>query len=259
MFFSFPLFQLLIFLVSSLSCFANNEVNIPPSTVDNDCYDFKFSNLNLHFSLINNKIIGSNKMHFDASCFIDTIFVDLFENLNVDSVLFNNHPVTFFRKKNSICIIKNILQKQSFTIEVFFNGAPNHAKNPPWDGGVVIDKDNNNLSWLGMACQKESGAIWFPSKHDLSDEPDSMRIRFNVPKPYSAISNGKLISINEDPEFHNRQIFEWFVNYPINNYNVTFNIADYKNFKDTLLGSKGVLELDYYVLPDNFFFSTRAF
>ncbi len=41
------------------------------------------------------------------------------------------------------------------------------------------------------------------------------------------------------------------VNNPINNYNVTINIADYANFKDTLLGLEGLLLLDYYVLKEH--------
>ena len=81
-----------------------------------------------------------------------------------------------------------------------------------------------------MACQKESGAIWFPSKHDLSDEPDSMRIKVAARYPLKIISNGDLRS---DTSVWNQyfnswmNVSEWFVSYPINNYNVTLNIGDY--------------------------------
>jgi aminopeptidase N len=46
--------------------------------------------------------------------------------------------------------------------------------------------------------------------------------------------------------------FEWFVSYPINNYNITLNIADYANFKDVYTAGDGEkLDLDYYVLKPN--------
>tara|TARA_B100001250_G_scaffold29687_1_gene24427 strand:- start:861 stop:2480 length:1620 start_codon:yes stop_codon:yes gene_type:complete len=259
MIFQFRLFIFLIYLILFFSCYSNKEDQSASKIDIYNCYDFKFSNLNLNFTLHNNTIEGSNKMYFDATCFLDTIYIDLVEDLYVDSVLFNNLQIEFYREKNKIFIIKDVFKPSSFTIEVFYNGAPILAQNPPWSGGIVIDKDKDNLPWIGMACQKESGAIWFPSKHDLSDEPDSMRINLSVPEPFSAISNGTLINVKEDPSNHHHHIFEWFVQNPINNYNVTFNIANYTNFKDTLIGAEGTLGIDYYVLPDHVILAKEHF
>jgi len=190
-------------------------------------------------------------MYFDATCFLDTIILDLYDYLHVDSVLFNNQIIDFYRDSHRIFIIKDVMNKSAFNIEVFYSGSLILAKNPPWNGGLVVNQDKNGSPWIGMACQKESGAIWFPSKHDLSDEPDSMRIHFSVPEPYSAISNGELISVQQDQIDPGNFIYEWSVQNPINNYNVTFNIAEYVNFKDTLIGSEGNLAIDYYVLSDH--------
>src|SRR5699024_1934220 len=38
----------------------------------------------------------------------------------------------------------------------------------------------------------------------------------------------------------------------INNYDVALNIGNYVHFKDTLQGEKGILSLNYYVLPKQF-------
>ena len=242
---------LLIPIILFFSCFQKAQVEFLPQGIMNTCYDFKFAHLNLNFNLSYTEIKGSNTMYFDAICSVDSIVVDLFENFHVDSVLLNDHPISFFRKKNEILIIKDLDKESSFVIEVFYSGFPTIAKNPPWSGGIVLSKDHQNLDWLGVACQKESGAIWFPSKHDLSDEPDSMRISLSVPMPYLAISNGTLMSVQRDKNYYSNNIFEWFVANPINNYNVTFNIAKYENFRDTLMGCDGYLQLDYYVLRDN--------
>jgi aminopeptidase N len=46
--------------------------------------------------------------------------------------------------------------------------------------------------------------------------------------------------------------YDWFVSYPINNYNVTLNIADYERFSDSYIAQDGdKLALSYYVLRYN--------
>ena len=42
--------------------------------------------------------------------------------------------------------------------------------------------------------------------------------------------------------------YEWFVSYPINNYNVTLNVANYSGFEDILIRNEDTLDLSYYVL-----------
>ena len=45
--------------------------------------------------------------------------------------------------------------------------------------------------------------------------------------------------------------FTWFVDYPINNYNVTFYVGKYASFSDTLIQGNDSLRLDYNVLTYN--------
>ena len=45
--------------------------------------------------------------------------------------------------------------------------------------------------------------------------------------------------------------YEWFVSYPINNYNVTLNVANYSGFEDILIRNEDTLDLSYYVLKKN--------
>src|SRR5690606_16201518 len=79
-----------------------------------------------------------------------------------------------------------------------------------------------------------------------SDEPDSMKIWITVPSAYSEISNGRLIRKTPMPNDQTR--YEWFVSYPINNYNVTFNIGKYAHFQERYI-SEDTLTIDYYVMP----------
>jgi aminopeptidase N len=69
------------------------------------------------------------------------------------------------------------------------------------------------------------------------------------------ISNGKKKS---DKIFFSEKLqskankSSWFVSYPINNYNVTLCIGDYKYFNDIHINNYDTLELDYYVLKYNY-------
>jgi len=231
------------------SCFQKQDNTMFSYSHVMDCYDFKYSYLDLDFSLLDKKIKGHNRMCFDSKCFLDVIYIDLFSNLHVDSVFVDGCEVSFSREDNQLLIEHDIRKGNKFFVDIFYQGNPVSSKNPPWDGGFVWTKDNNNLDWVGVACQKDGGRLWWPVKNDLADEPDSMRINISVEKPYLAISNGQLIDIKEDN--NNKRHFEWLVTNPINNYNVTVNIANYKNFKDTLQGVAGILALDYYVLAYN--------
>jgi len=213
-----------------------------------DCYDFTYSHLTLEFLLLEKKITGSNKLFFQKKCLSDSLFIDLSSNFAVDSVCYHGDKINFNRKLNQISISDNYFKQDSFSIEVFYTGIPNSAINPPWEGGFVWDKDDNNLDWVGVACQREGGGVWWPTINHLADEVDSIRMSFSIEKPYDIISNGQLVGIQE---YEDKRIFNWFVQNPINNYNVTINIGDYLNFKDTIIGLNGLLDLDYYVLPYN--------
>ena len=76
-----------------------------------------------------------------------------------------------------------------------------------------------------------------------------MSINIEVPEKYMAISNGILRNTQSVDKSFKR--YEWFVSYPINNYNVTFYMGKYARFYDTLLLDKDTLLMKYYVLPVN--------
>jgi aminopeptidase N len=76
-----------------------------------------------------------------------------------------------------------------------------------------------------------------------------MQISLAVPKGYQAVSNGDLMHVEAAGKKYDR--FTWFVDYPINNYNVTFYVGKYTAFSDTLITGNDTLKLDYNVLNYN--------
>jgi aminopeptidase N len=129
---------------------------------------------------------------------------------------------------------------------VIYGGTPPEAKRPPWDGGIVWKEDERGLPFLGVACEGFGASSWWPLKDHLSDEPDSMSIALIVPDYLMAVSNGNLRSRRKLAGNFNR--WEWFVNYPINSYGVTFYVGDYVHFSQPYENGESKFSLDYYVL-----------
>ncbi len=235
-------FFVFFFLVFSLSFSQTNKI------------DVSFYNLDLDFDVENKSIKGSNTIFFNVLESIDTLKLNLFQNFIVDSILFSDNTVDFKHINNDILIfLTDSLDLGNYNIEVFYKGKPNIAKNAPWEGGFVWDRDSSGNHWVGVACQGDGASIWWPNNDVLYDKADSIRVSAIVPKNLEVVSNGNLI-FSKDTTINNleKKYFVWKNSHPINNYNVSVNIADYKHFSDTLLGIDGLLDIDYYVLKENY-------
>jgi aminopeptidase N len=178
--------------------------------------------------------------------------IDLQPPLSIDRVRQGGEELTFSKRGRNAYIIqtkKNQLQDATDSIEVFYSGHPIIAKNPPWEGGFQFTKDRSNNWFIATSCQGLGASAWWPNKDHSYDEPDSMMISVTVPEPLTDVSNGRLRKVVANPD--STRTFDWFVSNPINNYGVNVNAATYTHFADTLIGEKGLLTLDFYVLPYN--------
>ncbi len=215
------------------------------------CYDV------LHYDLYVNVVIdkkfieGKNIITYKVVNDFNRLQVDLFENMNIESIIQNGKLLKYTREGNAIFVdfpqkqAKNTIQK----MEIKYNGFPRPAVRAPWDGGFSWKKDRKGKDWVGLSCEGLGASVWFPNKDHLSDEPDSVRIVAEVPKGLTCVSNGNL---KEKKEKENTTVFDWRVSYPINNYNITLNIGEYVQFSEEYTAQDGEkMPLDYYVLPEN--------
>ena len=72
-----------------------------------------------------------------------------------------------------------------------------------------------------------------------------MRISIAIPNNLVDVSNGKFMGKADLGDGYTR--WDWLVQYPINNYDVSLNIGKYEHFADRL----GDLALDFYALPED--------
>jgi aminopeptidase N len=258
MFKKYTLTVVLLFLISSVSfsqspgALYSRADSLRGTLTDlRSSYDIQYYHLNIRLDIENKFISGSNLFKFRATSDLNRIQFDLFANLKIEKILFHGQELSFKREFNAVFIdfpgtIKKDIQDE-FT--VFYSGNPTVAIRPPWEGGFTFSKDKQGKPWVGVSCQGFGASSWWPNKDHQSDEVDSMMISITVPKGLMDVSNGRLRSIQNIDSDHTQ--YNWFVSYPINNYNVSLNVGDYVHFKDAYAGENGNLTLDYYVLKEN--------
>lgn len=214
-------------------------------------YDVTFYHLDVAIDLDKRSVQGRSLIRFSARQPIARMQVDLYANMAIDSIVFRHQALRYSREFNAIFIDypETIPVGTEAEVTIYYNGVPKTPdRSIPMDGGVLWDKDSLGNMWAQVVCQGSGASLWWPNKDHQSDEPDSMKIWITVPAPYTEISNGRLQRTTPLPG--NRMRYEWYVSYPINNYNVTFNIGQYAHFEDRYI-SDDTLTLDYYVMSYN--------
>jgi aminopeptidase N len=214
--------------------------------------DITFYDLDVVFDTVQKTISGQNSIYFKTTSSTQIVQLDLDEKLSITSVKYKKKDVIYSREYNTIYIDLPALLDSGKTgkIDIAYSGKPQIAKRAPWDGGFVWSRNKEGDLWLAVACEGLGASSWWPCEDHLSDEPDSMQIKLTVPKGLTAVSNGNLRK--EESVSDKMDRFTWFVSYPVNTYNVTFNIGKYVHWSDTLTYADGEkLPLDYYVMPYN--------
>jgi len=218
-------------------------------------FDVTYYELHLEVNPEDRTIAGHVDMDYHVVQPTNRLQIDLFRNLTIDSILQDGRRLTFDREEDAVFVrlprLVNPSTVQTHRMSIYYGGEPVAAKNAPWDGGFVWALDHKDRTWVGVACEGTGASLWWPNKDHLSDEPDSMLVSVTVPKRLFVAGNGNL---REEVELDNRyqKRYDWFVSYPINNYNISLGIGSYVHFDSTYVAFDGEeLALDYYVLDYN--------
>lgn len=259
------LLQSLFYLFFSFHLFAIGDKDVPNNfsrcdtlrgslRPERTCYDVTYYNLQVAIDTNSKSIAGLNKIHYKVMERFKLMQIDLFSNMQIDSVLQDKNKLQFTRECDAVFIeFPEILTQQkeeNKSIEVYYHGVPTIAKKAPWDGGFTWTHDKKGLPFIASSVQGIGASLWYPCKDYLGDEPDSVRIQITCPQNLSAISNGQLEGVIEND--NGTHTWKWLVSYPINNYNLALNIGNYVHFSDEFVYRDGEkLALNYYVLKYN--------
>ena len=210
-------------------------------------YDLKRYDLNITVDPEKRFIQGYNDIRFVLVAPTRRIQIDLFENMKIESITLNGKRLKFEREFNAVFVtLPELKVGDSKTLRVNYSGNPQSARRAPWDGGFDWKKDKNGQHWIGVAVQGTGASLWYPCKETQADEPEEgASVKVAVPNGLMNVSNGRFLGSRDLKNGYTR--WDWEVKLPINNYNITLNIADYVHIHENHNG----LDLDYYVLRYN--------
>lgn len=217
------------------------------------CFNVYHNDINIEVTPSKKFISGKVKISAKAVINFDTLQIDLYKNMKIKSVEFENQSLIYKREQGAVFIKmpRQIKAEEAFTLIVAYEGNPISAKRAPWDGGFVWKKDKDENPWIGVACESEGSSLWWPSKDIMNDEADSTDVTITVPKNLVAVSNGVLKDTTSTTD---KKTFHWHVSYPINNYNVTLYVGNFKLLHDSYASTFywKTTQLNHYVLPYNY-------
>ena len=216
--------------------------------IERTSYDVKRYDLNITINPEQKSIKGFNEISFEVMVPTQKIQLDLFDNMKVDSIVWNTKKLKYNRDNDAVFIDfpEKLASKSNHKLKFYYSGNPRIARNAPWDGGFVFKKDSNGKDFIGVAVQGTGASLWYPVKDSQTDEPDNgASIKVAVPNGLMNVSNGRFLGSQDLKNGYTR--WDWEVKNPINNYTITVNIADYVHIQDKMPD----LDLDYYVLREN--------
>jgi len=252
------LFQAVIFLVVVTGSLSAQAVSGGPLSPEQAAYDVSFYNLDLAIDPGTKTISGSLLCQAEIVAPMQVFVLDLQGVYSVSSVLYKKNGGAFAsvsythdQGRLSISLPEQAIAGELVSVQVFYSGAPRIAPDPPWDGGFVWAETPGGKPWIGVACEGSGADIWWPCKDHPSDEPDSMSMSFTVPNPLICVSNGRYEGSKDNGD--NTSTFNWFVSTPINNYNVTINIAEYLLIEDDYPSTIGhTIPFNFWVIPEHY-------
>lgn len=236
---------------SQSKTFTKDDTLLGSNTAYRAWWNVTHYNLSVKPDYKTKSLLGSNIMSYSVSSdslpFI--MQLDLQTPMQIDSLFLDSKRLSDYKKEKNRWMISLLpqLKNSEHTLQVYFSGKPTIATNPPWNGGWVWKKDSLGNPWMSAACQGDGASIWYPCKDIQSDEPDNGCIlNITVPDTLVGIGNGKLI--NKLSNGQGTVTYSWKVTNPINSYDIIPYIGKYTCLHDSVMGEKGKLITDYWVL-----------
>ncbi len=213
------------------------------------CYDVKHYTINMDIDVKKKYIKGFVDITATATDDFTQLQVDLARKMRLNGVYFLDQKLKTSRKEDAVFVeFPKVTQGENITFRVEYEGKPLEAKNPPWDGGFVWEKDKKGRPYVSIACEGDGAGLWWPLKDHIADEPDDgATMTFTVPEELFCVSNGRLLDVTANQK-NKTKTYTWTVNNPINNYNISVQLGHYVSIQDTINRNGGVETLNYYVL-----------
>ena len=178
---------------------------------------------------------------------LTSITLDLMDTMTVDSVKMENARVQFVQHPTTVSIELNRSYGygQMVVLDVFYRGVPISTGFGSFEFG-----SHANTPWVWTLSEPYGAKDWWPCKDHASDKADSVDIWVTCSRDFKVASNGKLISIVNNPD--STHTYKWAERYPITTYLVFVSLTNYAEFSNWFRYSPtDSMQVLNYVLPEH--------
>lgn len=189
-----------------------------------DTFDALFYKLDLKITYSPQWVEGNVTVKGKALNAIGEIFLDLYDNMVIDSIVMDNKKLTYTHSNNKINInLGKIFHADDiFSMNIFYKGKPLR------DGFGSFEFDTHSGEPVIWSLSEPYGTpIWFPCKDTPSDKVDSCEVWITTPKYFVPVSNGKLEGIVDLDDMHQ---YKWKHRYPIAQYLISVALTNYYQY-----------------------------
>ncbi len=201
-------------------------------------YDVKHYHLTLEVSNEDTHIGGSAEMVVEATRELDTLVLELQDDLDVTDIMFTDeigsmtYPVEnvldFEHHNDAIYIELDRTRHQGelFRVKIAYGG--DAGRDRGFFAGINSKQDSDyGFDVTYTLSEPHNARDWFPVKQVLEDKIDSVTFNLICDKELLAGSNGLLVKVEEAGGDH---ILTWKTHYPMAYYLLSFAVADYMDY-----------------------------
>jgi aminopeptidase N len=216
--------------------FKNSDLNI----------DVKYYKLFVDVRLNPKYIYGETTINGVILNTTDSIYFDFSNAMTVDSIKYNGTGISFnhLRDRISIHSVKNLKKNNDFSVVINYHGLPVQT-----GFGSFIFNTHNSTSVIWSLSEPYGASDWFPCKNTQSDKADSSDIWIKCPSMFTAVSNGVLTEVIENPD--STKTFKWKNSYPIANYLLSIAVTNYSLYTNYFkYSSTDSMPVMHYMYPE---------
>jgi len=225
----------------------------PAPLVDpRDDYDVQHYLLDLWLDLDAQEIGGGVTVQATVTeAALDTMLLDLFDNMTVDSVGLGGGPLAFTHQNDQIRIAldRAYLQGEEVSPTVYYHGHPFYSG---WASFRFSSHGAQGIPLVFSISWPENSRGWWPCKDVLYDKTTA-EVRMTVPvdeHDMVVASVGRLVGIVDNPD--TTRTYTWRETYPITTYNISFSTTNFDTLNETYTGIEGeTLPIRHFVFPED--------
>ena len=176
-------------------------------------------------------------------------FLDLTNDLTVDSVIGNNTGLLFTHSDNKLQISlgHTIQSGDAFSVNVYYHGIPSTSG----FGSFTFGTHGSAQPCVYSLSEPYGARDWWPCKDTPADKVDSADIWITADSYFTSVSNGTLQAVVQNGD--NTKTYKWHESYPIAQYLISIAMANYtldqQYFKYTETDS---MPVTHYIYPESY-------